>query len=320
MVPRSPRAATHCLTGSVHLELALDDVPNFVERVIYTARMDYKLGVIVIHGIGEQKADFAQGLIDEVSQRLGARASEVCWMPVWWAPLVEPAETGLMERLSAGGHLDWQWLRRFVVHFLADAVAYQRVPGESAHPGLYARMHTLIADKLGELRSLVRGAAAPAASDDPPLLVIAHSLGGHIMSNYIWDQQHPHESRGEPLAPAFVRAETLAGIVTFGCNIPLFALALPELLPIQFPPPSLPAQLKAAAKWLNLYDPDDVLGFPLGPLSPAYARTVVDRAVSVGGLLTAWNPAAHNAYWTDNDVTKPIAEQITKVLASVTRG
>jgi hypothetical protein len=278
--------------------------------------MPYKLGVVLIHGIGEQKADFAQGLIDEVSRRLHVQASEVCWMPVWWAPLVEPAETDLMQRLSAGGDLDWRWLRRFVVHFLADAVAYQRVPGESNHPGLYVKIHSLVAAKLAELRQLVRGETAPDAAE-PPLLVIAHSLGGHIMSNYVWDHQRPQEPRDQLGSSAFVRAETLAGMVTFGCNIPLFALALPTIVPIDFPGTALSPQLAAAAEWLNLYDPDDVLGYPLQPLSAKYATTVRDAIVDVGGLVTGWNPLSHNAYWTDNDVTKPIAQLIEKLLAAI---
>jgi len=277
--------------------------------------MPYRLGVLVIHGIGEQTEDFAAGLVDEVSDRLGSRAGEVCWMPVHWAPLLEASETALLTRLSGGGDLDWGWLRRFVVHFLADAVAYQRVPGESARPGVYVAIHSLIARKLNELRERIR-ANAPAEALEPPLLVIAHSLGGHMMSNYIWDQQYPHELRGQALATPFERAESLAGMVTFGCNIPLFALALPDIRPIAFPAAGLSAPLKAAAKWLNLYDPDDVLGYPLRPLSNAYAETVEDVIVNVGNPLTSWNPASHNAYWTDDDVTKPVARLIDTLLTA----
>jgi hypothetical protein len=276
--------------------------------------MTYKLGVVVIHGIGEQKQDFATGMIREISDRLGARASEVCWKPIWWARLVEPKETELLRRLAENNKLDWMKLRRFVVHFLADAVAYQRVPGESETPGVYVQIHRLIADSLSELRNELR-AQRPNDAIDPPLVVLAHSLGGHIMSNYIWDQQHPHEQRGQSAISPFVRAETLAGIVTFGCNIPLFALALPAIEPIAFPPPNLPAALKAVAKWLNFYDPDDILGYPLQPLSPGYDKTVKDQAVNAGGLLKSWNLLSHNEYWTDDDITKPITQLLIELLA-----
>jgi hypothetical protein len=263
--------------------------------------MPYRLGAIVIHGIGEQQPDFADGFIREVSDRLGGRADQVRWKSLYWADLLEPRETELLRTLSDGGRLDWRPVRRFVVHFLADAVAYQRVPGTGVVDGIYNRIHQRVAERLGELGSEVGG-------PDVPLLVVAHSLGGHIMSNYIWDQQHPDPSRMQGATP-FVRVETLKGMITFGCNIPLFALALPAIVPIQ-----VPRQTGARRPWLNLYDRDDVLGYPLAPLSPGYGALVEDREVSVGNLVTGWNPLAHNAYWTDNDVTKPIAERASELL------
>ncbi|HKP56617.1 MAG TPA: hypothetical protein VJV78_07855 [Polyangiales bacterium] len=264
--------------------------------------MPYRLAAIVIHGIGEQQPDFADGFIREVSDRLGGRAEQVCWRSLYWADLLEPRETELLDRLSAGGrHLDWASVRRFVVHFLADAVAYQRVPGKGVVDGTYTRIHARVAERLADLGTAVGGGPMP-------LLVVAHSLGGHIMSNYIWDQQHPDPSRVRGATP-FVRAETLKAMITFGCNIPLFALALPDVVPIDIPHPA-----GARKPWLNLYDRDDVLGYPLAPLSSGYDAIVEDREVSVGSFLTGWNPLAHNAYWTDNDVTKPIAERISELL------
>lgn len=272
--------------------------------------MAYKLGVLVIHGIGDQKEDFADGLIREVASRLDARADQVFWKPVWWAPIAKLEEARLIDRLSQGSDLDYRRLRRFVVHILGDAVAYQRVPGENAEAALYVRIHALITEKLRALRDAMPGTGA----QTPPLMVVAHSLGGHIMSNYIWDQQHPAEQRAADLGDPFMRTETLAGMFTFGCNIPLFALALPTMVPIRFPGNQLTEGQKAAAQWLNLYDPDDVLGFPLAPLSDSYAKIVTDRAVNVGGVLTMWNPLSHNAYWTDNDVTKPLTAMIEQLL------
>lgn len=263
--------------------------------------MSYQLGAIVIHGIGEQQPTFADGFIAELTKRLGAHAQAVCIKPLYWADLIEPNETALLTRLSSRGELDWTALRRFVVHFLADAVAYQRVPGNVV-AGMYNRIHQRVADRLGDLHDAL-------GKQNLPLLVIAHSLGGHIMSNYIWDQQHEHTERvvGDT---AFVRAQTLCGMITFGCNIPLFTLALPEVLPIAIPrhPPG------PRKPWFNMYDKDDVLGYPLAPLSPQYDALVEDRVVGVGGLLTSWNPLSHNAYWTDDDVTVPITQRIIELL------
>ncbi len=282
-----------------------------------------KLGVLVIHGMGEQDSMFADGLITEVSQRLGTVANDVCWESAWWAPVLENAESTILGRLSEGNQLDFMKLRHFVFHALGDAVAYQRVPGGTARTNVYEQIHRVVAVALNRLRTATR-AGAPVGAKEVPLVVIAHSLGGHIMSNHIWDlQKQVGPTRAIDPNP-FETAQTLAGIVTIGCNIPLFALAYNKMEPIAFPASDIkdcfpdgtaPEKLAAAAKWLNLYDPDDVLGYPLKPLSYRYGQIVSeDRAVNVGGMVTSWNPASHGEYWSDNEVTKPIAELLGGLL------
>ena len=152
--------------------------------------------------------------------------------------------------------------------------------------------------------------------DDLPLIVLAHSLGGHIMSNHIWDMQHPGGTPPPGLSP-FERMHTLAGMVTFGCNIPLFTFAYATVVPIEFPAAQLPnpGAVRDKAKWLNYYDPDDVLGYPLKSINAAYDAVVdEDIPISVGGWFSSWNPLSHNKYWTDNDFTKPAAEFIATFL------
>ena len=83
------------------------------------------------------------------------------------------------------------------------------------------------------------------------------------------------------------------------------------------PPAQLPANLKAAAKWLNFFDPDDALGYPLTPLSPSYGGTEsADIEVNAGGLFTYWNPISHTGYWTDDDFTNPVAALIRDVVVA----
>ncbi|MCH7957406.1 MAG: hypothetical protein IIB63_07635, partial [Proteobacteria bacterium] len=109
----------------------------------------------------------------------------------------------------------------------------------------------------------------------------------------------------------------LAGMITFGCNIPLFTFAYTKVVPIQFPAPDLPdpGDVRDKAKWLNYFDPDDVLGYPLKSINAAYDAVVdEDIAINVGGLLSNWNFLSHTKYWTDNDFTKPAAEFIATFL------
>jgi len=83
------------------------------------------------------------------------------------------------------------------------------------------------------------------------------------------------------------------------------------------PSPALIAaspDIASECEWLNFYAPDDVIAYPLRNLNPAYRDVVTaDRAVNAGGLLSSWNPLSHNAYWTDNNVTKPIAEGLARL-------
>ncbi len=169
-----------------------------------------------------------------------------------------------------------------------------------------------------------------ATQKDKPLVVIAHSLGAQIISNYIWDRQAEANATRRKRGmnrygrTDFERMKTLAGIVTFGCNIPLFSLAYDKIVSIEFPPKALvqhfpnktaAAKLRKAAQWLNFYDPDDVLGYPLQPLSESYAKTVSeDKPINAGGMFSSWNPLSHSEYWTDNDFTKPVATMLSNLL------
>ena len=207
-------------------------------------------------------------------------------------------------------------LRKFVINSLGDAIAYlKRVDFQS--PDVYGSIHEIVHNRVVELRAAL-------GDEDKPLIVIAHSLGGVIMSNYIWDEQK-HATDGQGLGGnPFEKMETLSAFFTFGCNISLVSLAYDPILSIAFPPPGLsghfPAatpttELQAAAKWVNFYDADDVLGYPLKDLSPTYGAAVKeDVEINVGGILTSWNPASHGRYWTDRDLVRPVAQGIVDVL------
>ena len=268
-----------------------------------------KLGALIIHGMGCQKPDFAVEMIEEVSdriQRVGVNPKDIVWQPVYWADLLQPAEDSLWERMSSANDLNFVKLRQFVISNFGDAIAYQ--PGTRDQENVYNAIHKRIHENILELRKAL-------GNSDKPLVVLAHSLGCAMMSNYIWDRQHGYD-KTKFGKTAFERMETLTGLVTFGCNIPLFTLAYPKVVSIEFPPSSLPPALKAAAQWLNYFDADDVLGYPLKQLSPSYAKAVTrDVEINVGGILSSWNPMSHTDYWEDNDFTKPVSKFLMEILS-----
>jgi len=268
-----------------------------------------ELAILVIHGMGSQDPDFAEPMINELNQRvddLGRDSSEIAWRSIFWADILEPRQQKYFNSAKRSGDLDYTGLRKFMITAFGDASAYQKV--DSSHNSTYAQIHQRVAQEIDLLY------ATDLNSRPKPMLVLAHSLGGHIISNYTWDMQ-----KGSSTAPSpFQRMEKLAGMITFGCNIPFFTFAYPDVIPIKFPPSQLPPNLKSKARWFNFYDPDDILGYPLKPLSPEYRKVVTrDIPINVGSFLSSWNPASHSGYWTDTDFTRPAARFVATFLQHI---
>ncbi|WGF89304.1 hypothetical protein [Marinivivus vitaminiproducens] len=274
--------------------------------------MSIDVAVLIIHGIGSQPPDFADPAIARINERLGRMGlypGRVGWAPVHWADVLGGAQRTYLQRAERAGSLGLPWLRRQVVEAFGDAASYQRVPDDP--DCAYNRIHARITEALAGLEQ-----AAIVGGEAPPLVVLAHSLGGHIASNYIWDVQ----TSGAVAGSAFTRLHSLAGMITFGCNIPLFSMARADARPIRFPADQLPAGLRPCARWTNIYDPQDVLGYPLKPINAAYAAAVTeDLAMSVGGWLSGMTPAAHTAYWSSAPFISVIAERIALLAKTFAR-
>ncbi len=263
--------------------------------------------------MGNQPVWFADALFRELQgriARLGVDAGLFAFRAAWWGPVMEGAEEALYERLARGGDLDWKRLRRdIVISGFGDALAYVGPPDKPSV--VYDEIHSVLAKNLEALRPELEDA------ERTPLVVLAHSLGCTIASNYLWDAQHGRPARGAE--SGLSRGETLAGFITFGCNLPLFTLAYEpdDIHPIAFPGPRVrecfPGRtaeaVRRACKWLNFFDPDDILGFPLKPINLAYGAAVdEDVAIDTGTIL-----GAHTDYWTDNDFTRPVARYLAEL-------
>jgi hypothetical protein len=171
---------------------------------------------------------------------------------------------------------------------------------------VYAKIHECVRTSLERLDARL------GTVGNKPLVVLAHSLGGVVMSNYIWDEQ-----RGQGAGrTAFERTETLTGLVTYGCNIPLFLPPSPPIECVRFPAPTLPAQYRPAAAWRNVYDPDDVLGYPIADIWDEPHGTVIDDvAINAGMWPMSETPFAHTAYDRDDDFLDIVERVLRGVLA-----
>ena len=272
--------------------------------------MSKDLAIAVIHGVGWQQAGYSNAMMAEINGRLsrehGLDSQRIAWSEIHWAPITEALQRTYLS--EARETLHWLPVRELLVSFLGDAAAYQRVHG--VETSTYTQIHALVRQSIDELHGKL-------GQSDRPLVVLAHSMGGHIISNYIWDLQRGHVS-AQGLS-GFQRMQTLVGMVTFGCNIPLFAMAHQTPTPIEFPPSQLPPDWAAKARWLNFFDRDDVLAYPIKALGGSYEALpeLEDVQINVGRPWTSWNPWSHTGYWTHRNFTKPVAGYLAELLATV---
>ncbi|WP_375738114.1 hypothetical protein [Pseudomonas boanensis] len=269
-----------------------------------------QLAIAIIHGIGTQQDScdvdgqhaYARELIHGLQRRLGPVADSVAFQSLYWADVLDKRELAYLEKLEREP-VRWRWMRRLVTLFLGDASGYRKV--SQAYDTTYEQVHQQIRNGLNALRAKV--------GPTTPLVVLAHSLGGHIISNYIWDQQKLNSTPSGPRDP-FLALETLAGIMTFGCNIPLFTFAYDPVQPIRFPGHCLDKVLQRQARWVNVYAPADLLGYPLRPVQ-GYADIVrEDVPMPVGPWYKRHTPLSHLEYWRDGRFQTYLAKQLGELL------
>ena len=283
--------------------------------------MTKKLAVAVIHGMGKQEnspnagsdeLSFSKDLHKQVRRVVGGDDFDqsVEWREIYWADILQTRQSKYFNKIA--GMTDFDSLRQFVMFNLSDAASYRKMPRTSSDQ-TYKKIHGRIDGVIKELSMSV--------GPDAPLVIIAHSLGGHIMSNYVYDMQKAIKDGRKGATTAMRRMHTVTRLFTFGCNIPVFVFAYPEsdVTPIDYPGSGLPSNQRTKPWWVNFYDRDDVLGFPLAQTSPDYKKLktkneLADIEVNSGSILTAWNPISHNLYWKDEDVYRPIGLKIASLI------
>lgn len=282
------------------------------------------VALITVHGMGETLPDYADALMERLRGRLGAFAGQVAMRAVYYQKILQDNQNLVWERTGEHSTVRYADLRKFVLFGFGDAAGLENrkeIPGS-----VYELAQGEIARTLLSAHALRPGM---------PVVFLAQSLGCQVLSSYIYDAQKAAKGLavsagiwrsidawadaaiGRALTASektFLRAGTCAALVTTGCNIPVFVAAhkIMHIVPID-PPTRL-------FKWINFYDPDDVLGWPLQPLSGGYEDLVEDRIVNASGgvaslLLRSWNPLAHNSYWEDAAVVEAIAALLRRLAA-----
>lgn len=282
--------------------------------------MSQKIAIAVIHGIGETRPqfanpehpDFLNGIVphltkafsDTLKDQISHAGSELVFEPVYWADVVQKPQNELYENLNIDEFSNVLKLRDFIFHSLADSIVYQPISSSVNEPHIYEDIHSTFSSALTKL--------ARKAGEKAPLCIIGHSMGTAIASNFIWDTQKdkfPTNTGDTPLE----KGQTFSSFYTFGSQIPFWAMRFKNFgQPIQVPSTALLEHHPLAkGEWINFYDRDDLLGYPIKNINEDYQIAVTkEKEVSVGNILTGWNPLSHNGYWENKQVTQTIADSL----------
>jgi hypothetical protein len=264
------------------------------------------VALCVLHGIGVQKKDWADRFVTTVRRNVARLHPEIDVYPVvvWWAPITQRYEDHLVSHFRRG--LGWNWLRRLVIDFGGDVIAYQSPSQLSAPPSwTYRIVHWRIDRRLRALRDTLEQTGGAEPGIPVPLVVVAHSLGSVIFSDFVYDVQ------AGQAAGAFARRYGLAirALYTMGSPLALYAIRYPKL---GF---DRPIDLDGGS-WVNVLYTSDVIAYPLRPSSPAYAEAVAEDWT----LPARWwpplvyrTPFAHLAYWNDGRLIQRVADMLAQL-------
>jgi pimeloyl-ACP methyl ester carboxylesterase len=240
------------------------------------------VAVLYIHGINVDQADYADDLHLQVTRnvkRLMLGAGEpprivtrsVCWWDVFGAT------AALLKMSTHKKAFGWLTLRDLMLTTAAQAVGYEDGKGD----GNYEMVHQRISDALTALELEAPGA---------PLLIVAHSLGTIVASNYIWDNRD--------------KLQHLQGLITMGSPLALYAgrySGFGQAVDLQGRP------------WFNLLYPSDVIGWPLRDLNKSYNLQVTEDIVLTPGWFTGKSPLSHTHYWGSGEVAAIVGDMVFKL-------
>lgn len=251
--------------------------------------------VIYLHGIGEQKAGYSFKSMEKLQETLpkvlkiilkkkdaSVILPDLIFKEVVWAPITSEPQAEVWKRVNKKHDLDMVKLRKFLISFAGDAVAYQKTgEGDTVYNAIDAKV-----------QSTIDSIKAEYPNDELEFTFVAHSLGTIIVSNYLYD--HRNEI-------------TATNLFTMGSPLAVWAL--------RYGDPSKadsPAQVERPnGAWINILDDEDVIGYPLRELNPKYKEAVdMDYVTEIGRLISMGNPVCHIGYWEDNNAIKPIAYKL----------
>lgn len=257
--------------------------------------MAAKLGVLIVHGMGEQQEDYAEVFIANLVKRLqqkGMKRRDCAFVAVHWEKVFGESQREQGEYLRNAS--SWyqpvsRIARSFVLAYLSDAASYY---------ASYKKIHEELYQYMRRLENLLDGPTSP-------ILIVSHSLGSVMISDYIYDRLYGKQRDVVPYdVNSFHKMKSLKDFITLGSNIPLFKMGHNK--PYGFPKPN------RDFRWTNFYSGFDVLGYPLDRFynNQSEKMTIQDIKINCGNWMTWWNWFSHDQYWSHRKVLQCITESI----------
>lgn len=275
--------------------------------------MSKTIALVTIHGMGDTERDYYTEFYTEIKKSLGkATWDKVIFKSIYYQDVLQGNQEAIFNRMR--DQIDWMKLRKFLLYGFSDAASLEYKKDAINSP--YFLTQKIIMQTMDEIFD-------ESEEQELPVIVLAQSLGCQVISSYIWDADPAHQvsagvwsvqnndgvAHGSP-KDSFRRMKTLQRLYTTGCNIPIFVSGHKKIEAITPPAPSF--------RWHNFFDEDDVLGWPLKPLSPSYEQLVEDISINAGGgligaITKSWNPFSHGQYWTDSEVVGHLSSAIKQL-------
>lgn len=255
------------------------------------AKTKKKIVVLAIHGMGKQKKSFYNKVKKKLPIHL--QNQEISIHGLLYADVAQRnqnalwCETRKLVRLRP--------LRSFLIKYVGDPLTF-------GHRVNYSDNYKQIRGKLEEKINLCMNELA----EGDKLVVLAQSFGGFVFTDFLYDLIA--ESITNRVG-GFIAALDL--IITTGCNVPLFLSGIDQCklkTIFDVTPKSGGPNPLARVRWVNIYAPGDVLGFPIQPVGGRYEDRVCDRRARFGFPILN-----HLHYWDRRKPLEMIAGEIEKL-------
>jgi len=255
-----------------------------------------QIGVLTLHGIGSHQqgthfdARLREALKDKAGERIRLAVKTVYYHGESRGRQAELWKEfdRLEDRLPDS--LDHTIIRRLMLASVGDALAYGHNPSDKN--SFYQAAHEKVREAIDELEKEL--------GDRCTVAVVANSLGCKVIFDYLCDAQTGRGIwEGEEGPSEIQKLANLRLLITTGCNLPFFESAVRGTERRFF-------RVTEEFQWINYYDRDDILGWPLRPLGGRFEQIVQDEERNrIGSLLTS-----HVKYWKHDALNEEIAGKI----------